>query len=70
MYGVLLWYIILPALCVCGVQVVIGNREWMKENHVAVSTEVERRITGFEEYGQTVVLVAFDGEPVEFDLSF
>ena len=41
---------------------VIGNREWMKENQIAVSGDVDKRITGFEEHGQTVVLVAFDGE--------
>jgi Cu+-exporting ATPase len=43
------------------VNVVIGNREWMKENQIAVSGDVDKRITGFEEHGQTVVLVAFDG---------
>ena len=48
--------------CVCCAQVVIGNREWMRENGVAVSAEVERRVSGFEEHGQTVVLAAIDGE--------
>ena len=43
-------------------QVLIGNREWMKMNNVAVSEEVDQRLRGYEEHGQTTVLVAIDGK--------
>ena len=34
----------------------------MDENHVAVSADVEKCVSSYEEHGQTVVLVAIDGE--------
>ena len=43
-------------------QVLIGNREWMSLNGVAVTGEMEEKMQSFEEHGQTVVLTAVDGE--------
>ena len=40
----------------------IGNRGWMQENQIAISSEVESRVSSYEEHGQTVVLVAIDGQ--------
>ena len=34
----------------------------MRKNAVEVGQEVEQQIQGFEEHGQTVVLVTVDGE--------
>lgn len=47
-------------------QVLIGNRGWMKENQIAVSEDIERRVHSYEERGQTVVLVTIDGQPTHF----
>ncbi len=45
-------------------QVQIGNREWMAQNRLNVEQVVEDKIKGFEEKGNTVVLVAVDGKPL------
>ena len=42
-------------------QVLVGNRVWMKENHIDVSDAVNDEMTTYEEHGQTVVLVAVNG---------
>ena len=42
-------------------KVMIGNRGFMLDNAVPVLEGVEAVIQGFEEHGQTVVLVAVDG---------
>ena len=33
-------------------------------NKVAVSDDVEKRVTSFQEHGQTVVMVAIDGQSI------
>ena len=43
------------------VQVLIGNREWMKVNNVRVTTKMEQKLQGHEELGHTVALTAVDG---------
>ena len=43
-------------------QVLIGNRGWMSQNGVEIVGDMEKDIQGFEEHGQTVVMVAIDGE--------
>ena len=50
-------------------QVLIGNREWMSLNGVAVTSKMEEQMQSFEEHGQTVVLTAVDGENLEFKQS-
>ena len=42
--------------------VVIGNRRWMSANSIDVSSEVQSEMLQYESNGQTVVLVAVDGE--------
>ena len=42
-------------------KVVIGNREWMKRHFYEISEDIEFDMQGFEESGQTAVLVAVDG---------
>ena len=43
-------------------QVLIGNREWMTLNDVNMEREViEEKIKGFEDRGNTIILVAIDG---------
>ena len=42
--------------------VVIGNRRWMAANGVDVSSDVQSEMVRYESNGQTVVLVAVDGE--------
>ena len=42
-------------------QVFIGNRKWMMDNNVCVTTEMEQNLQRYEELGQTVVLAAVDG---------
>ena len=46
-------------------QVLIGNRGWMSQNGVEIVGDMEKDIQGFEEHGQTVVMVAIDGEYYE-----
>lgn len=41
--------------------VLIGNREWMHRNGIAVDIEVSRFMEQHEEKGETVVLCAIDG---------
>ncbi|XP_019862991.1 PREDICTED: copper-transporting ATPase 1-like [Amphimedon queenslandica] len=43
-------------------KVFIGNRSWMRDNHIDISSpQVEEEIVSYEENGQTVVLVAVNG---------
>lgn len=42
-------------------QVLVGNREWLKQNGYEVTTEVEKIIAEDEMTGQTVVLAGIDG---------
>ena len=42
-------------------QVLVGNREWLKQNQYEVTTEVERILAENERTGQTVVLVGIEG---------
>ena len=44
--------------------VLVGNREWLKQNGYEVTTEVERIIAENEMTGQTVVLAGIDGNDV------
>lgn len=41
--------------------VLVGNREWMNRNQVAVSFETQEAMKEFQHLGQTVVLAAIDG---------
>jgi len=41
--------------------VLIGNREWMHRNGLAVSDEMDAAMTAQETTGQTAVLCAVDG---------
>lgn len=43
-------------------QVLVGNRVWMTENNVTVLDDVDDQLRKYEIYGQTVVLVAINGE--------
>ncbi|CAG0919018.1 unnamed protein product [Notodromas monacha] len=45
-------------------QVVIGNREWMKKNGVDVLPQVDSLMTEYEHQGQTAVLCAVNGTMV------
>ncbi len=50
-------------LTICiGVQVLIGNREWMSVNGIDVVMGMEDKIQVWETQGRTVVLVSVDGE--------
>jgi Cu+-exporting ATPase len=42
-------------------QVLVGNREWMRRNGIAVNSVVDTDMIGLEEQGQTVVLCAING---------
>ena len=42
-------------------QVLIGNRLWMTSNGIDIDQELERRITSYEQRGQTVVLTSIAG---------
>ena len=42
--------------------VVIGNRRWMAANDIDVSSDVQSEMMKYESNGQTVVLVAVEGE--------
>jgi len=41
--------------------VLIGNREWMRRNGLAVTDEMDAAMTEQETVGQTAVLCAIDG---------
>ena len=41
--------------------VLIGNREWMHRNGLAVTEEMDAAMTEHETLGQTAVLCAIDG---------
>ena len=40
----------------------VGNRLWMNDNNIELTDGVENEIQSYEENGQTVVLVAINGE--------
>ena len=40
----------------------VGNRLWMNDNNIELTDSVENEIQSYEENGQTVVLVAINGE--------
>ena len=52
----------MTGLC-CAVfgQVIIGNREWMRNNGVAVPDVVDQQMSQQENLGHTAVLVAING---------
>lgn len=41
--------------------VLIGNREWMRRNGLAISSDISDAMTAHEMKGQTAILVAIDG---------
>jgi Cu+-exporting ATPase len=43
---------------VLGETVRVGNRSFLQENHVVIPDDIESRITGFEQEGKTVILIA------------
>lgn len=43
-------------------QVLIGNRDWMKQNSVPVPKNVDGQMAEQEELGRTAVLAAINGE--------
>lgn len=43
-------------------EVLIGNREWMQRNGLAVSEEVDSTMQKEEKRGQTTVIVAVNGK--------
>ena len=42
--------------------VLIGNREWMGRNNIAVSNDIDLAMTKHEYDGHTAVLIAIDGK--------
>ena len=42
-------------------EVLIGNREWMQRNDVAVPSGVDLNMKQYEQHGKTVVLAAVNG---------
>ena len=40
----------------------VGNRLWMSDNNIELTDSIENEIQSYEEHGQTVVLVAINGE--------
>lgn len=56
----------LPFLCL---QVLIGNREWMVQNGLEVTPEMEEQLQSYEQRGQTVVLVTVDGRRLVWAIS-
>lgn len=47
-----------------GKKVIIGNRKWMETNLLRVTEDINKKIEGLEEKGQTVMLTAVDDEIV------
>ena len=55
-----------PVAC----HVIIGNRDWMQQNGLEVTDEMEDAMQEHEEKGHTAVLVGIDGKnPAEMVLS-
>jgi Cu+-exporting ATPase len=48
-------------------QVLVGNREWMRRNGISVPDTVDRFMIDQEDLGQTVVLCAVNGKLGEFN---
>ncbi|KAF2364187.1 Heavy metal-associated domain copper ion-binding [Trinorchestia longiramus] len=44
------------------VSVIIGNREWLKQNGIVVPSSVDDQMSKQEKYGHTAVLIALNGE--------
>ena len=47
-------------------KVLIGNREWMRENNLTVTDEMDHSMAQYEGLGQTAVLVAINGMYIVF----
>ena len=51
--------------------VLVGNREWLKQNGYEITTEVETLLAENEKTGQTVVLAGIEGDfPLPCDRKF
>lgn len=51
----------------CTYSVLIGNREWMKRNHLSIDDGIDKTMSTHEHDGHTAVLVAIDGSKYFFE---